>query len=233
MPKMQILTTNVGINVALYINGRVKTATPSGNSLEIITDTDYPVSGKITVTVSPEKPEKFTLGVRVPEWSKSTSVLVNGEKIAAPVGFTFIEREWQSGDKINVELDMTPSVIYPTPYGEATLMTDVDWRCNLSRPFKAKEHPTAKSCVAIRRGPVMMALDARLGVSPDEKIDLAVDGEKIELTASASAPEFAHLIALDAKRRDGSTVTLIDYSSAGKTLDEKSKCAVWLEIKAE
>lgn len=228
MPKMQILTTNVGINVALYINGRVKTATPSGNSLEIVTDTDYPVSGKITVTVSPEKPEKFTLGIRVPEWSKSTSLSVNGESVAAPVGFAFIEREWQSGDKINIELDMTPSVIYPTPYGEATLMTDVDWRCNLSRPFKAKEHPTAKSCIAIRRGPVMLALDKRVGVSPDEALELVIDGERIELTEAKRSPEFAHLLAFDTKLKDGSALTLVDYSSAGKTWDEESKTAVWL-----
>ncbi len=230
VPKMQVLTTNVGISLGLYISGSVKTKTPSGNTVEIITETDYPICGEITVTVNPEAAEKFAFRVRIPEWSAKTVLAVNGERAEADCGFATLLREWKTGDKITLSLDMRTAVIYPTPYGEETFMTDIDWNTNLSRPVKMREHESAKDCIALRRGPLMLALDARLGKSPDECANIALGADGFaDVKSAKTAPKFPHLLALDVQTRDGKSVTLIDYSSAGKTLDAESKTAVWIK----
>lgn len=229
VPKMQVLTTKVGILVGLYINGSVKTQTPEGKALEILTQTDYPVSGKIKLVVNPASSERFEVKVRIPAWSKNNSVKVNGEEHSADFGFVSIEREWQCGDVIEIVLDMSIEVVYPTPYGEETVMTDVDWVNDITRPVRVFEHPTAKDCIALRRGPVMLAQDARLGYSLDVPADIEVKGGCVNAREAKVAPEFPHLLALDIQTASGSDITLIDYSSAGKTLDEASKMAVWIK----
>lgn len=58
----------------------------------------------IKLNVRAEKPEKFTLSFRIPEWVKDEpAVYVNGEemKISASNGFADIERTWEN-DTINV-----------------------------------------------------------------------------------------------------------------------------------
>lgn len=230
VPKMQIMTTKVGISVGLYINGSVNTQAPSGEKLEIITETDYPKNGKITVFVNPDVAEKFTVSVRIPAWSGESNLSVNGEKIQAEYGFVSINREWKRGDKIELTLDMRTAVIYPTPYGENTVMTDIDWASNLSRPVKVFEHESAKDCIALRRGPVMLAIDARLGRSPDDVANILVGNDGFVSARDAEcAPAFDHLLALDVPTADGKFITLVDYQSAGKTLDEESKMAVWIK----
>jgi DUF1680 family protein len=76
--------------------------------VRITQKTDFPESASTTLTVHAEKPSKFELRLRKPYWSDGPTITVNGkpEKGAASNGYVALERMWQPGDLIEVQLPM-------------------------------------------------------------------------------------------------------------------------------
>jgi DUF1680 family protein len=72
VPKIALLKSVDGIALNLYIPGTIKSETPSGKTISIINETDYPKSGNIKITVSVSEQEEFCLMLRNPQWSKTT-----------------------------------------------------------------------------------------------------------------------------------------------------------------
>ncbi len=82
--------------------------------------TDYPWSGKVSITVNPETARRFTVYVRVPNRTTSElytptpqvrgleSLSVNGASVSAKIskGYAVITRTWKAGDKIDLVLPM-------------------------------------------------------------------------------------------------------------------------------
>ena len=118
-----------------YTNDDIYTVFYAGNSTVIPLEvgnvalkqtTDYPFDGKITIEVSPEQEgSEFTMWLRVPTWcgeqfvpgelyayadnNKSKVIAkVNGKRVRMEVvdGYMPIQRAWQSGDKVELELPM-------------------------------------------------------------------------------------------------------------------------------
>ncbi len=72
--------------------------------------TKFPDSPDTKLTVTVERPTRVTLHIRKPGWCSGMAVRVNGNPVdpaAAPNGYVGIEREWRSGDVVNVRLPMT------------------------------------------------------------------------------------------------------------------------------
>lgn len=71
--------------------------------------TDYPRSGDIILRVEPEKPVRFNLMLRLPQWSAVNSLTVNGEAVAGikPGTYQSIDRIWKAGDELHLQLDMS------------------------------------------------------------------------------------------------------------------------------
>lgn len=228
VPKMHILTTESGFTVNLFVDGEVETKTPTGNAFTFTTKTDYPKSGNILIEVDPAKSEKLKILIRNPYWSKTTEVLVNGERINVNAGYIPIEREWKKGDKIEINLDMRCEPIYPIPYGEQFIMTKTVWINELFSTLSYdKEDPLAKNHIALRRGPVMLAQDNRLGYSVDDAVDVLVNEEGYVDITLTDAP-YDNIIAVNVPLENGETMLTTDYSSAGKLYTEESKMAVWI-----
>ncbi len=233
VPKMQLLTTEKGLVLNLFIDGTVSTTTPSGVPVEIKTETAYPKCGKVKITVSPEKSESFALLVRNPAWSKTTKVCVNGEAVEVTEGYIVIERAWASGDTVELELDMRTQAILPIPYGHELLMNHVIWGANYMIQTYDEEDPIAHRHIALRRGPLMLAQENRLGYSVDEPIDVAVNSDgyvDVVFPESNKAP-YANIIEVQVPLTDGTLMTVTDYASAGKLWTEESKMAVWFLTK--
>ena len=55
----------------------------------------------------------LALHVRVPEWVNHTQITLNGEVLSCPVenGYALISREWQPGDRLEVRLPFSVSII--------------------------------------------------------------------------------------------------------------------------
>jgi len=230
IPKMALLTAKDGFLMNLYINGTTQSKTPQNSPVTFVTETQYPVYGDVKVTLKLERSENFKLSFRNPAWSKDTKIKVNGESVAATEGKITIEREWNDGDVVELCLDMRTRVIYPTPYGSRVLMTKAVMKTDfyMVNVFD-KEDPKAKNHIALLRGPLVLAQENRLGYSVDDAISIDVKDGYVdtEVVEEKTAP-FDTVIEVKVPLANGKKMTLVDYSSAGKTWSDESKMAAWI-----
>jgi DUF1680 family protein len=105
--------------VNLYVGGTASATVADDVSLKLTQETDYPWSGDVKITIAPEKPAKFALNLRIPDWCNNFKVGINGESYTANAvsnGYLSIDREWQSDDTVELNLDMPVERIYAHPY---------------------------------------------------------------------------------------------------------------------
>jgi DUF1680 family protein len=109
-----------GLYVNMFIGSTIKVEKVAGTNIEMIQQTDYPWSGKISITVNPEQPREFSLFIRVPDRSTSAlykptplvngvkSIAVNSKAVSPQIsnGYVKIQRLWKAGDKIDIEFPM-------------------------------------------------------------------------------------------------------------------------------
>ena len=110
--------------VNLFIGGTAK-ASVGGTEVNLKQETRYPWDGKVTLTLTPEKAAAFTLNVRIPGWARNevlpsdlyryddglqpeVRLSVNGSAtpLALARGFARIQRTWQPGDRVTLEMSM-------------------------------------------------------------------------------------------------------------------------------
>lgn len=250
VPKMALVHGEGRLAVNLYLDGMVETKTPEGQSLQMITETAYPVEGKISISLKLKEAEEFGLQLRIPQWSRKFELHLYGaghkgiesdknmefnvkpEK-ADENGYITIHRCWQDGDTVELLLDMGTEIIRPVPYGHQVLMNQVVWGANYMIPTYDEEDPKAKDHIALRRGPIMLAQENRLGYSVDEPIAYPkeMDGwAEVHVPEQKIAP-YKNLLELEVVLRDGKKMHVTDYASAGKLWTEESKMAVWMLVK--
>jgi DUF1680 family protein len=233
VPQMALVNTDKGIVLNLFIDGYMQTYTPSGKKLIIKTETTYPVSGSVKMTLEVEQPEQFEVKVRIPVWSKETFLAVNDERVAVNNGYVCLDRIWTYGDNIELTLDMRTECIKPIPYGHQVLMNRVVWGYNYITPTYDEEDPIAKNHRALRRGPIVLAQENRLGYSVDEPVDILVgeDGYVDVTFPEVEIAPYEKLLEVEVPLVDGGKVHVTDYASAGKLWTEESKMAAWMLIK--
>ena len=231
--KMAVITDEKSVSLNLFVDGVMKVSTPSGNPLTLKVDTTYPVSGRVKVEVELEQAEKFNLKIRIPAWSKRTGLAVNGELVEVTEGYVSLYKEWASGDKLELLLDMRTEAIRPISYGSQILMNHVIWGANMMIPTYDEEEPMAKYHLALRRGPIVLAQENRLGYCVDEPVDILVgeDGYvDVTFPENPIAP-YENILELEVPLTDGTRMRVTDYASAGKLYNEESKMAAWMLTK--
>lgn len=214
LPLTTVMSENNGLSVNFFVDGDYHLKTPEGKPLEVIQQTNYPVSGNVTIKILLPKTEKLSIRIRIPHWSKNTKLTVNGEQFdkTVPGEYAEISRTWKSGDEISLSLDMRGRIV---------------------RMGNLPEN------IAIMRGPIVLARDARLGwPHVDETIKPIADNEGyIDLKPAGDTNQdgiwmrYKGLFMLESHKESGSSpveITLCDYASAGNTLDEKSWFRIWL-----
>lgn len=75
----------------------------------------YPYEGRITYTfISDKDAMEMTLAIRLPRWSKKTSILLNGKECDMEIknGYAYITRAFRSRDEVEVNLDMSVRHIF-------------------------------------------------------------------------------------------------------------------------
>ena len=84
-------------------------SSPVGTTVTLTQRTDYPASGAIAIAVEVSASSRFTVQLRIPAWSKHSTVAVNGVSVPCSSGtYCSITRQWNSGDAIALSLDMSP-----------------------------------------------------------------------------------------------------------------------------
>jgi DUF1680 family protein len=106
-------TSKDGLYVHLYDNSQLDWHLEDGTGLKVVQKTNYPWDGAVDITVSPAKPIDFTFYLRIPGWSGSTQIKVNGQSASGATAgqYLALRRRWSAGDSISVKFDMAPQVI--------------------------------------------------------------------------------------------------------------------------
>ncbi|MCI8497296.1 MAG: hypothetical protein HFE85_03460 [Clostridiales bacterium] len=213
IPLVSAMRSADGLAMNLYLPGTVEAAAPSGQAVQLSIDTAYPADGDIAVTVNPSQPETFTMRLRIPAWSKATTLLVNGQAVeqVEPGSYAAVTREWKAGDVIELKLDMRARLI-EAPEGGA--------------------NSDGLYFNAIERGPIVLARDARLNdgdLAAGVRIAADMDGY-IDLKPSNTA-NFNRHFEYEVPVTRGEPFHVIDYSSAGKTWNAESLLTAWIPTK--
>jgi DUF1680 family protein len=125
----------------LYGGNNLSTRLGNGQALSLKQETNYPWDGNIKVTVGKNADEPYTLFFRIPAWSESAKLRVNGKAISTPCKpgtYASINRKWQKGDVIELGLPMQAQLIESNPLVEEN-----------------------RNLVAVKRGPVVYCLESK------------------------------------------------------------------------
>ena len=230
--KMAVTTDKDAVTLNLFINGVMKLTTPGGNPLTLTVETTYPVNGRVKVSVEPRQPECFKFKIRIPAWSKRTGLAVNGELVEVNDGYVSLNRVWSTGDRIELLLDMRTECIRPIPYGSQIVTNHVIWGANYMIATYDEEDPMAKYHMALRRGPIILAQENRLGYNVDEPLDILVreDGYVDVTFPEKEIAPYENILELAVPLKNGRMMHVTDYASAGKLYNEESKMAAWMLI---
>ena len=231
VPKMATMLSNDGIVINLYLAGRSETMTPTGEKLVLHCDTEYPAKGRVAYTLDLAESERFEIKLRIPDWSENTNLRVCGEKAEAKCGYVSFIREWKKGDTIEIELDMRARLVRPAHIEKDLILTDVAWGQDYIVPKIAIPSSDAEYRLAVKYGPLVLARDARLGENVDEKADILHDENDIVSLEESFSAKFDRIVEFKAETDDGKKITLVDFSSAGKTWSEDSRYICWLPTK--
>jgi hypothetical protein len=96
-----------GLWVNLYIPSTVRWR-QNGADVALTQEGLYPFDSLVQFTVTISKARNFTLNLRIPAWAEGASVSINGRGSvdAVPGTFAAISREWNDGDRIELNLPM-------------------------------------------------------------------------------------------------------------------------------
>ncbi len=105
--------------VAFHLYGGISTEVElAGTKVGLREVSTYPWNGDIKIHVDPANPATFDVKLRIPGWSEGAKVSVNGEAVdvaKAVNGYLTINRTWNKGDVISLDLPMPPVRLYAHP----------------------------------------------------------------------------------------------------------------------
>ncbi len=102
--------------VNLYVGGVLDTV-KDGKANRLRMETRYPWDGQIRIQVENTEKTPFTLALRIPGWCGRYSLRVNGElwEGTPEKGYARLDREWENGDQIQLELEMPVRLVEANP----------------------------------------------------------------------------------------------------------------------
>ncbi|WP_018012544.1 glycoside hydrolase family 127 protein [Sinorhizobium medicae] len=128
-PNIARLVTSIGsymyavaedeIAVHLYGESAARLKLANGAEVELRQATNYPWDGAIAFTARFDRPARFALSLRIPEWAAGATLSVNGSMLDLSAhladGYARIEREWSDGDRVALYLPLTLRPQYANP----------------------------------------------------------------------------------------------------------------------
>jgi len=124
----------------LYGSGTLDTILMDGNRVRLEQKTNYPWDGEIRITVLECGSVPIRMKLRIPGWAQSARLRVDGEPAgvtATPGTYATIERTWQPGTTIHLQIPMPPRLLESHPLVEET-----------------------RNQVAVKRGPIIYCLES-------------------------------------------------------------------------
>ena len=201
----------------LYASGTASVVWPkTGEKISLETYTLYPKMDTASIRYREREPKRFKLKLRIPSWSESTVVKLNGKALGGvkPGGYFTVCRDWELGDVLEVRFDM-PVVAHELGHH-----------------------------VAFTRGPILLARDSRFAdgdmTEPFRRGSVA-DGQRMQSFAAVRAPSDGMWMAFSAALPIGShtenpeaqnptMVSFCDYASAGNAWERSCYYRTWFPV---
>lgn len=121
MPGYIYATDQDALYVNLFVSG-LATVERNGVPVTLRQSTRYPWDGRVRITVEPHRPLPFAVMVRIPGWCSGETLRVNGKRVPTDSrvrGYVSIERSWQKGDAIELDLPMPVRHVRANPLVQA------------------------------------------------------------------------------------------------------------------
>jgi DUF1680 family protein len=109
LPGMVFYASENNLAVNLYVESEATVPINGAYMVKVKQTTDFPTTGKVSIELAPDEEMTFNLLLRVPGWSPSTRITVNGAPLAlhpAPGQFLVLNRKWAKHSKIEIDFDM-------------------------------------------------------------------------------------------------------------------------------
>ncbi|MEU4162041.1 beta-L-arabinofuranosidase domain-containing protein [Actinoplanes sp. NPDC026670] len=164
--------------------------------------TGYPWDGRIVAHVTRTSPEPWTLSLRVPRWCRSATLTGPDGTHAVSAGTVKRHRRWQSGDVVELNLDLPARITEPDPRIDAV-----------------------RGCVAVERGPLVYCLESADAPERTEIEELTWDPGR-PLTPVPRPDLGASMIGVDVPMAGGRTAGAIPYFAWANRSTEAMR--VWI-----
>jgi DUF1680 family protein len=210
LPRFAVMGSANEVFINIYGHNESVISVNRRNKVSINQISDYPVSDKVEINISPEKSESFTIAFRIPEWSKNTAMTINGTVVSgiSPGTYKKITRVWARSDKVVLKMDLSGRLV------------------------------TMDGYQAILRGPLVLARDTRFGDGfiYESAVVKEISGQ-VDLVPSNKTPDnvwmsfTAPLVLgtdLEGDFRNPRQIGFCDFASAGNTWGEDSRYRVWI-----
>ncbi len=192
IPYVAVMQASEGPVVNLYNKGTYHAKTSDGRYVSLGLDTDFPLSGDVKIAVFPSGSGVFTIKIRIPSWSSSTTVSVGGEPVSevTPGTYLSLSRDWKPGDEIKISFGME------------------------ARLIKAKEgrNPVSKDFQAVQWGPIVLARDEHIDPEYSKPVSI-VAGEGGVVDVRKVAPEREGTRLQFIVPTTSGPIKMVDYSS--------------------
>ena len=161
LPGYVASTSAAEVQLHLYDRCHVRARLDAG-AVHLAVDTSYPWEGRMSCTVERCPDGPWSLALRVPGWATGARVAVNdGASAAVAAGrYAAVERSWQPGDRVVLDLDLRARFMEAHPYVDA-----------------------ARGCAAVTRGPLVYCAEQADQAAGVHLPDCAVDAARAPETA--------------------------------------------------
>ena len=202
----------------LYLEGTVD----SGLGWSLTCETGYPHGGEVRYTYhGPER--ETTLALRIPGWSRRTSLQVNGREMDLSAltreGYAYLNRVFREGDQITLTLDMAPQWVTASAKVPA-----------LSNRAAVQRGPLVYCAEGVDNGGQVLGLSfAREGTLTQEPFDPELLGGVAPVTAQGwRQREPGALYAYGMAQLEPAQIRLVPYYAWGNR--GLTQMRVWLPI---
>jgi DUF1680 family protein len=197
-----LLPDGQGLALNCYAPMTLTVPLAGANPVALTQETSYPYDARVLLTVAAQPAAEFVLKLRIPRWSRSTRVTLNGRPVedVRPGSYLPIARAWSTGDRLEIIFDFSPHV----------------WT-------------GARQCAgktSLYRGPILMTYDRRYNEMDPGDLP-ALSAQDLAGRRVAWEHWLPPRLLMELSAVDGRKVRLCDFGSAG---EGGSPYRSWLEI---
>ncbi len=203
VPNAAVHHTQSGLAVGFYLPGNVVL-----ENVTMAVNTVYPAEGKVEIILQEVNASKeaFEIALRIPAFAEGSTLQVNDESVleVSAGAFARVNRKWQTGDKIILNIAMNPRLVF-----------------GMHHPEDSK----SEKRFAVLYGPLALARDKRLGQVGNPVI---LEERNLILKPYEDQVPFPCQCVFKVQLGDNE-IPMVDYASAGKTWRRDSEMEVWME----